>query len=230
MWCNELKAKSNAKCGIHGSNSTATRNPRTPPPPGQYLSQLQTSAVERVLNTMSLSTAHRGSAIIRIITPESARQPQSSHLLYNSGEPVSLDLTLRALKIGIAHLLKMSNLSLPRRNITPMTNKCNCDLAQKIADNGTWEMLRCRLHGTDRPSCAYPHEPLPPADCVICLLPLTQRCNACKDEGLYNPACPFVINAGCNHNFHHHCYINKPGASCPSGCSLRSFLSVNSDS
>src|SRR5437762_753228 len=136
---------------------------------------------------MSRSGSHHGSAVIRIVTPESAiRQPQNeSHLLYNGGQPVSLNLTLRELKIGIARLLKMTNLSLPRRNnaTASISNKCNCDLAQTIADHGTWEMLRCRLHGTDRSSCAYPHGPLPRADCVICRLPLTQRCIVCEDEG-----------------------------------------------
>lgn len=167
-----------------------------------------------------------GSARIRVITPESAMD--NSHLSYNDGQPVPLSLTLRQLKIGIAGLLKMRNLSLPRRgNSEPTTvNKCNCDFAQTISNHGIWDTLRCRLHRTDRPSCVYPHEALPRGDCGICSLPLTQHCNECETPSLYNPACPLVINTGCNHCFHHHCYMNKPGESCPQGCSLRSSCAL----
>jgi Anaphase-promoting complex subunit 11 RING-H2 finger len=176
---------------------------------------------------MSISKSPSDSAVIRVITPQTAIQ--NTHLLYHGGQPVSLNMSLRELKIGIASLLQMRNLSLPRRITTPSStpSKCNCYLAQTIANQGTWETLRCRLHGNDRPTCDYPHGKLPGGDCGICQLPLTQWCNSCKNpELLYNPACPLVIDADSNHSFHHHCYMNQTEAICPGGCQLRSFLST----
>lgn len=175
---------------------------------------------------MSVSKSPPESAVIRVITPESAIH--NTDLLYNGGAQVSLRMTLRELKIGIASLLEMRILSLPRRITTTgsTASRCNCDLAQTISQRGTWETLRCRLHGTDHPTCDYPHGPLPRGSCGICRLPLSQRCNACEEpEPLYNPACPLVINAGCNHSFHQHCYMNQTEATCPGGGHLRSFPS-----
>src|SRR5205814_3897641 len=140
---------------------------------------------------------------------------------HKNGEAIALDTTLRQLKIGIANFLGIKNLLLPHRNTTIRSSpECNCGLAQSIATNGLWEMLRCRIHNSSHSECDYPHESLEKkGECNICHFELSDPCEQCQNTDDRMNDCPLVVNVGCNHIFHHHCYRSDVRETCPGGCS-----------
>lgn len=160
---------------------------------------------------------------IRIITPRMARESDDHHSLplLNNGHPVPLSTSLRELK-------RMISLSLGVQVHFPAAGdpnpECNCSLAQSIAKYGIWDMLRCRVHLED---CKYPHaheDPQWTGVCGLCGRTLDASCRFCLNENNDQQYCPLVLNAGCRHTFHHHCYVNYTGSEngnplCPAGCS-----------
>jgi hypothetical protein len=142
--------------------------------------------------------------------------------LLNNGTPVSLATTLRELKHQIATSLNES-VHLPEHD--GLKHECNCSLAQSISRHGTWDMLRCR--DQHQRQSDYPHEDLDgSAQCVLCHMLLSHPCRRCQEGESDEKYCALVINAGCKHTFHHHCYITKNqiggflrDESCPQGCS-----------
>jgi hypothetical protein len=164
--------------------------------------------------------------VIRIITPHSSQQIQEGRpLLYKGGEPVPLaTTTLRQLKVGIAEQLGISNLQLPPPSTAADIRKsCNCAFATSIAENGLWEMLRCRTNETSHEDCDYPHTRVrKDVDCPICLRSLREACEDCQSD--QNPDCPLCVNAGCQHTFHYHCYRGYSGDNCPGGCNRSKSL------
>ena len=159
--------------------------------------------------------------VIRIVTPASAQMSYDvkSILLYNNGEPIPLTTTLRQLKVGIAQLLGIQGLSLPSKTTAATPSRlCNCAFAGTVVTHGIWEMLRCRLHNSNEEDCDYPHNTIEQDKiCQICQATLTDRCQDC--ESLDTNECPLVVNAGCGHTFHHHCFTQYTNETCPGGCS-----------
>lgn len=159
-------------------------------------------------------------AIIRLITPASVYQRQDiAPLLYNGGNPIPLSTTLRQLKVGIAQQLGIQDLHLPpKATAADPQHICNCAFAGSIAENGIWEMLRCRIHDSPNGDCDYPHAPTAKSkDCLVCHVGLQDPCEDCSSSDA--APCPLVINAGCDHTFHYHCYKKHVGDTCPGGCS-----------
>jgi hypothetical protein len=165
--------------------------------------------------------------VIRVITPSSAQSRDvKSILLYNDGKPIPLSTTLRQLKVGIARLLNVNGLSLPPKTTaaTPM-RLCNCAFASTIVTYGVWEMLRCRIHDSEEEGCDYPHKTIVKDKiCLLCHTTLTERCQHCELGDISD--CPLVVNAGCNHTFHHHCYTQHTNETCPGGCAKSMFLKI----
>ena len=174
----------------------------------------------RVVIPLSAVKTDFNGIVIRVTTPASAQSSKSA-LLLNGGNPISLSTTLHQLKLDIAELLELEDVQLfPQKQLNPL-KPCNCAFAESVARNGLWEMLRCRDH--TRIACDYAH-PDPPVlrkgTCPLCLLDLVERCGDCQDAGIVNrDGCPLVVNAGCNHTFHHHCYTKQFSDTCPAGCS-----------
>jgi hypothetical protein len=158
--------------------------------------------------------------VIRVITPASAQRGHDNHgpLLYNDGKPIPLNTTLRQLKVGISQLLNVQGLRLPSKaTAANVSHICNCDFGRSIVESGLWEMLRCRVHDSREGACDYPHSPVQKGtSCIICHIALTDPCEGCEDSTL--DGCPLVVNAGCNHTFHHHCYRGTSNETCPGGC------------
>lgn len=162
--------------------------------------------------------------VIRVTTPASAQTSRAGSkptLLVNDGRPISLSTTLHQLKSNIAGLLELENVQLSRWKPASSSKSCNCAFAENIARNGLWDMLRCRDH--TRTKCDYPHPDnsiIRKGICTLCLLDLVERCGDCQDAGIVTrDCCPLVVNAGCNHTFHHHCYSKQFGNTCPARCS-----------
>jgi Anaphase-promoting complex subunit 11 RING-H2 finger len=166
--------------------------------------------------------------VVRLITPASAQRSDSAlPLLYNEGKKVPLNTTLRELKIGIANLLGIQNLHLPvRATAADRQKSCNCSFATSITENGLWEMLRCRIHDSPDDKCDYPHTAVNKSKvCPLCYVDLAESCEDCSS--LNNSTCPLVVNAGCAHTFHYHCYRDYSGDNCPAGCP-RGMVSLGS--
>ena len=169
------------------------------------------------------------SAIIRVITPESAQRspdPNSARLL-NGGNPIALTMTLRQLKESIGNLLGVHDLRLPEKR-SPSSAICNCALARSVAKNGIWEMLQCRIHDSSDEGCGYPHvNASKDGQCLLCHEALSEPCQICQDNEVIQNPCPLISNVGCNHSFHHHCYTEQVGSACPGGCSKSQPLGVS---
>lgn len=174
------------------------------------------------LNEVELPS-NSNSAIIRVITPKSAQKCSDAHsaLLLNGGNPISLTMTLRQLKLNIGNLLSVQNLYLPEKPSSP-SSVCNCALARSIVKNGIWEMLKCRTHDSSHEDCDYPHvNTSKDGQCLLCLEALAEPCQRCQEgSGVVIDPCPLVSNVGCNHTFHHHCYTEQLEKTCPGGCSI----------
>jgi hypothetical protein len=189
---------------------------------------VEPSAIPTVRNTELLrSLARKQPYVIRVITPASAQKGHdvSSIMFYNDGIPVPLNTTLGQLKTGISRLLDVQQLHLPSRLTTAFHPICNCNFANSIVENGIWEMLRCRIHNVQTEDCDYPHEQVSKdSECSICLIDLTKPCQACEVIG--ETDCPLVVNAGCRHTFHHHCYTGSTNENCPAGCARSIALAL----
>ena len=92
-------------------------------------------------------------------------------------------------------------------------------------------MLRCRTHKGS--SCDYPHETFAVGErCSLCDEHLGDPCTTCQTGDTNESECALVRNAGCEHKFHHHCYIQHPENfirqdCCPKGCPEGRPLSYN---
>jgi len=162
--------------------------------------------------------------VIRVTTPASAqasRTSSKSTLLLNGGKPISLSTTLHQLKTSIAKLMELENVHLSRQKLVSSSKPCNCAFAESVARNGLWNMLRCRDHIEVACDYAHPDNPvLRKGICTLCQMDLVERCGDCQDAGIVTrDCCPLVVNAGCNHTFHHHCYTTQFGDTCPARCS-----------
>ena len=160
------------------------------------------------------------SIVVRIITPNSAAvgtNPMTISL-FSDGKPVPISTTLRQLKKDIAKRLGVK-IELPTAATRTENTQfhCNCDFAKSIAKYGIWDMLRCRSHVMPGDNCDYPHYPFDPTEpCAKCSRQRGDRCFECAET---EHDCPLVVNVGCKHVFHQHCYLRHTGTNCPAGCS-----------
>jgi hypothetical protein len=171
---------------------------------------------------------------IRVITPKLANQnkDQTSIPLLNDGCPIPVTTTLRELKQLIAASFGES-IYLPAPQ--PEHHECNCTLAGSIAQRGIWEMLRCRDH--KEKNCQYPHGTFGiTEECLLCRKELRQPCISCGNQETDAINCALVTNAGCQHKFHHHCYVHAAAFrraalnnACPAGCSIGTVLEMKSN-
>lgn len=156
---------------------------------------------------------------IRVITAKIAHEHQSrdSIPILFGGKRIPLSITLRKLKGDIAKSLGLSP-AVPR--ISEWNPICNCAFAEKVASSGLWSMLRCREHMG--PTCRLPHEGInKKQQCAMCWIDVANECETCRTE--QKPSeCPLVVNAGCGHVFHYHCYTSWDyswtNSKCPAGC------------
>jgi len=160
--------------------------------------------------------------LIRVITPQLARRVDHSQIpLLNNGLPIALSTTLRQLKAMIATHLGVEIHTPATDALAP---ECNCNLARSIAKYGIWDMLLSR--GGRNLSEKYKYElNSSSGGCRLCGRALNELCNTCLNNENSDPSyCPQVVNAGCEHVFHHHCYVQHHNVEngiqlCPGGCS-----------
>jgi hypothetical protein len=213
--------------GNGGIGSTVTRGEDLVRPirPSTMLPSVLPERTPQASGTLQTGFEYQSGVIIRIVTPASAqnRNPNAA-LLYNDGAPVPLTTTLRQLKVGIAQLLGIQGVSFPPQSTAAdTTSTCNCSFASSVVENGIWEMLRCRIHDATVDDCEYLHSSTDKTkDCSICAVGLTDPCETCllKED----MPCPLVVNAGCQHVFHYHCFRKFSGDNCPGGCSRSTSL------
>ena len=155
-----------------------------------------------------------------MLTPQIARHSVDHDKIpfLNGGNLIPLSTTLRELKYMIAtHLGVQVRIPLTE---TP-SPECNCNLARSVAKHGIWEMLHCRTwQGYGEYAASHDCSGV----CALCGRHLADSCRTCLNEDSNdNDRCPLVINAGCRHVFHHHCYIQRDRIEngvqlCPGGC------------
>ena len=166
---------------------------------------------------------------IRVITPKIAAQIANNQIeetgvpYLNDGNPIPLTTTLRELKQLVATCLN-EKIHLPESDKNKL-NECNCSLARDIAKRGVWDMLRPRHNG--QKNFAACDEKFDIEECGLCHRALSQACDTCEIQETDETFCSVVVNAGCNHPFHHHCYVSASRIGdfsrvqkCPQGCSI----------
>ena len=86
-------------------------------------------------------------------------------------------------------------------------------------------MLRPRHNG--QRNFAPCKEKFDAEECGLCCRALSQACDTCEIQETDETYCSVVVNAGCNHSFHHHCYVSACRIGdfsyvqkCPQGCSV----------
>jgi len=213
-----LKEKAQGSPTVISSRAPAESNSAYPPDTPVLLNQSKSGIPAFAVNT------DPNGIVIRVTTPASAqasRTTSKSTLLLNGGKPISLSTTLHQLKTSIAKLMDLENVQLSPQKLANSWKHCNCAFAESVARNGLWNMLRCRDHTEVACDYAHPDDPVNrKGSCALCLMDLVERCGDCQDAGFVTrDCCPLVVNAGCNHTFHHHCYTKQFRDTCPARCS-----------